>query len=879
MTGAEKSRLTGGDAAAWRSWGPYLSERAWGTVREDYSAAGDAWNFFPHDHARSRTYRWNEDGLAGLSDDQQRLCFALAFWNGADPILKERIFGLTGPQGNHGEDAKEYWWYVDSTPTHSWMRWRYVYPQAAFPYDELVSVNAARSRHDFEYELLDTGVFDANRYFDITVDFAKAAPADICVRVQVTNCGPDTASLHLLPTVWFRDTWSWDPDVVRPELGRAGPSAVRAQHPDLPDTVLTSSGRPEALFCENATNTRRLWGVPGPAHPKDGINDHVVSGAPTVNPALTGTKAALHHVLTVAGGATVEVRLRLAPAKVPPAAAAAPAELPDLGVGWEATMTARSAEADEFYADICAGATPEEAHVVRSAFAGMLWSKQYYAYAVREWLTGDPGQPVPPASRLTGRNSRWQTLDIHSVVSMPDPWEYPWFAAWDLAFHCVTLASVDPEFAKQQLFMVLGDGWMHPTGQVPAYEWDFGAVNPPVHAWAALRVFALDGGTDTAWLRQVFERLLVNFAWWVTKNDPEGFGVFTGGFLGMDNIGPFDRNAVLPDGYSLEQADATGWIALFCLSMFEIAAELAAHDPAYEDMALMFFEDFTLIARASTDAGLWHSDDGFFYDQLVHDPGARWPVAVRSMSGLVPLFAVITVAPSRLAGLPRLQARLARFLGDHPDAAAGADVAVGSADHSRPGLLALVDRDRLTRVLRWLSDPAELLSPHGVRSVSAAYRDLGYLFQAGVEGGTRIDYEPAESTTPLFGGNSNWRGPVWMPVNYLLLQALRRYGEALGDDIRVEHPAGSGQFLTVSAVAGDLADRLAGLYLPDATGRRAVWGGAGRFTEDPRWGDALLFFEYFHGDNGAGLGASHQTGWTGLVADVLLERIRGRAIG
>lgn len=887
MDGAEKARLAGPDAAAWRRWGPYLSERSWGTVREDYSADGDAWSFFPHDHARSRTYRWNEDGLAGLSDDQQRLCFALAFWNGADPILKERIFGLTGPQGNHGEDAKEYWWNVDSTPTHSWMRWRYVYPQAPFPYSGLVGVNAARSRQDAEYELLDTGVFDGDRYFDITVDYAKAAPDDLCLLVRITNAGSDPATLHLLPTLWFRDTWSWVPGAPEPVLAAAPASSLLARHTDLPAMQLDSDGSPTPLFCDNATNTQRLWGVQGPAFPKDGINDHVVSGAATVNPALTGTKAALHHVLTVAAGATTEVRLRFAPA---------PGGALDLGAGWEAAMAARSAEADEFYAGSCAGATADEAHVLRSAYAGMLWSKQYYAYVVRDWLAGDPGQPVPPPSRLTGRNSRWQTLDIHAVVSMPDTWEYPWFAAWDLAFHCVTLASIDPDFAKAQLAMVLGDGWMHPSGQVPAYEWDFGAVNPPVHAWAALEVFRRDGSTDTAWLRQVFQRLLVNFTWWVTKNDPEGFGVFTGGFLGMDNIGPFDRGTVLPPGYALEQADATGWMALVCLSMLEISAILAADAPAaelpaWEDMALMFFEDFTLIARAADDAGLWHPDDGYYYDQLVRDGDARWPVAVRSMSGLVPLFAVVTIAPELLTALPRVRARAERFLADHPAAAAGAevDMALPIPPHTTTpagtgpagtapgvGLLALVDRDRVVRILRRLGDPAELLSPYGVRSVSAAYRGDPYLFHAGIEDDTGIDYEPAESTTPLFGGNSNWRGPVWLPVNYLLVHGLRRYGEALGDAVRVEYPTGSGRWLTLGAVAADLGDRLAGLYLPDAGGQRPVWGGTARFRDDPRWRDGLLFFEYFHGDDGAGLGASHQTGWTGLVADLLLERIRGR---
>ncbi len=620
-----------------------------------------------------------------------------------------------------------------------------------------------------------------------------------------------------------------------------------------------------------------------PGIPKDGINDHVVSGAPTVDPARTGTTAALHHVLDVGAGATEEVRLRLAPPGPGPV---------DLGSGWEAVLAARAAEADEFYAALGAGATAEEAHLLRSVCAGMLWSKQYYAYVVREWLAGDPGRPPPPASRWTGRNARWQTLDVHAVVSMPDTWEYPWFAAWDLAFHCVTLASIDPAFAKAQLAMVLGAGWMHPSGQVPAYEWDFGAVNPPVQAWAALRVFRIDGSRDTAWLRGVFERLLVNSTWWITKNDPGGLGVFTGGFLGMDNIGPFDRGDV-PPAYTLEQADATGWMAQSFLCLMEIAAVLAATDPTLQDMALMFFEDFTLIARAGTDAGLWDPEDGFDYDQLVRDSdGSRWPVRVRSVSGLVPLFAAVTLSPELLAGFPALAARAARFAAEHPHTAAGSEVAldaggaagaVGAAGapgaSGTPALLALVGRDRLVRVLRRVGDPAEFLSPHGVRSLSGAYRGDGYVFRGAVEDGSRVDYEPAESTTALFGGNSNWRGPVWLPVNVLLVDALRRYDEALGDTVRVEHPTGSGRWVGLGAVADDLSDRLLGLYLPDGAGRRAVWGGGpgtARFRDDARWRDALLFFEYFHGDDGAGLGASHQTGWTGLLADLLLERLRAR---
>jgi hypothetical protein len=851
-SGAERARLaTDGDA--WRRWGPYLSERAWGTVREDYSPDGDAWSFFPHDHARSRTYRWNEDGLAGLCDDRQRLCFSLALWNGADPILKERAFGLTGPEGNHGEDVKEYWWFVDSTPTHSWMRWRYAYPQAAYPYDDLVAENARRGRRDPEYELLDTGVFEGDRYFDVTVDYAKAAPDDVCLRIRVTNRGPDAATLHLLPTLWFRDTWSWALGVPEPALHATQEGALLAEHEELGRMVLASDGEATALFCDNATNTARLFGEPGPAYPKDGINDHVIAGAATVNPARTGTKAALHHVVPLAPGAVHEIRLRLSPDPAP-----------DLGDGWLAVLTAREAEADEFYADLTAGATAEEAHVIRSAMAGMLWSKQYYAYRVRTWLTGDPGEPAPPPERWEGRNHRWQNLDAEAVVSMPDPWEYPWFAAWDLAFHCVTLAHVDPAFAKQQLAMVLGAGWMHPTGQVPAYEWDFGAVNPPVHAWAALHVFRRDGGTDLPWLRQVFERLIVNATWWVARNDPEGDGTFSGGFLGMDNIGPFDRNAPLPDGVTLLQADATGWMALACVSMFEIALVLCESDPALEDMALMFFDLFALIARATETSGLWNEEDGFFYDRLVRPDGTGWPVAVRSMCGFIPVFAAVSVRRDLLARLPRLRIHVERFLADHGNAAEAADVDLGArAGDGAPGLLALVDRERLRRIMEVVGAEGEMLSPHGVRAISAAYRDHPFVLHAGVEDDTQVDYEPAESTTDLFGGNSNWRGPVWLPVNYLLQQALRRYGDTAGGDLVCEYPAGSGRSATFHDLAADIADRLVGLYLPDAEGRRAVWGANPRFTTDPAWRDALLFYEYFNGDDGAGLGASHQTGWRG----------------
>ncbi len=844
----------------WRRWGPYLSERAWGTVREDYSDDGDAWSSFPHDHARSRAYRWSEDGLGGICDDRQLLCLAFAFWNGRDPILKERIFGLTGPQGNHGEDAKEYWWYLDSTPTHSWMRWRYVYPQAPFPYTDLIAENARRDRQVGEYELLDTGAFDGDRYWEITVDYAKAAPDDLCLRVQVRNAGPDPATLHLLPTLWFRNRWSWDPKVEKPSI-HEDDGVLVAEDAGLGTMTLQASGQPEPLFCENETNTQRLWSHPGPAYPKDGINDHVLSGAPTVNPERRGTKAALWYRLEVAAGDTAEVRLRLA------------SERGDLTRSWSTALRARAREADAFYASVAPAATPEEALVMRQAFGGMLWSKQFYNYDVERWLDGDPGQPPPPVSRRTARNAGWRHLYNHDIISMPDKWEYPWYAAWDLAFHCVTLSHVDPEFAKQQLRLITREWYMHPNGQLPAYEWNFGDVNPPVHALAALEVFQLDGGRDREWLERLFHKLLLGFTWWANVKDPQGDHLFGGGFLGMDNVGPFDRSAPLPDNLVLEQADGTGWMALYCLSMLEISIVLAAEDCAYEDVAIKFFEHFTLIAKAINDRGLWDEADGFYYDAVRRpSDGTSWQVRVRSMTGLVPLCAIAVTDAQQASRLTEFYARVLEFLELRPEYAP----AVELGDEQHATMLALVGSDRLPRVLQRLADEAEFLSPHGLRSVSAVYRSNPYQFWHAGQVAANVDYEPAESTTPLFGGNSNWRGPIWFPVNYLVIGALERFASRLGDEFTVEFPRGSDHQRTLRQIVTDLEQRLVSIFLPDADGRRPVFGDQSRFHEDPAWRDSLFFHEYFHGDTGSGLGASHQTGWTGLVADMVIRLSRRR---
>ncbi|TMG45902.1 MAG: glucosidase [Chloroflexi bacterium] len=858
MARAEKGRLedvpTG--RAPWRRWGPYLSERAWGTVREDYSAAGQAWEFFPHDHARSRVYRWNEDGLAGLCDDRQTLCFALAFWNGRDPILKERIFGLTGNEGNHGEDAKEYWFYLDSTPTHSWMRWRYLYPQDAFPYLELVEENRRRGRDEPEFELLDTGVFDHDRYWEITADYAKAGVDEILVRITVRNAGPDRAQIDVLPTLWFRNTWAWGGDERVPSI-REDDGALVAEHWELGRTFLATDGAPERLFCDNETNTERLWGVPGRSRfPKDGINDHIVSGAASVNPRRTGTKAAFRYHVAVDPGASATIKLRLSPSGSP------------VDRDFDAQLDQRQAEADEFYAELTpAGTPPDEALVLRQALAGMLWSKQFYNYSVQRWLEGDPAGPAPPPQRRFGRNSDWQHLDNRDVISMPDKWEYPWYAAWDLAFHCVALARLDPEFAKFQLLLLCREWYMHPNGQLPAYEWAFGDVNPPVHAWAALRVFEIDGSRDFDFLGRVFHKLLLNFTWWVNRKDSEGNNVFQGGFLGLDNIGLFDRSSLPVSGH-LEQSDGTAWMAMYCQNMLELSLALAQHDRTYEDLAIKFFEHFALIASALNSQGLWNEEDGFYYDVLHVADGSARPLKVLSMVGLVPLFAVTTLGPQTMASLPEFTRRAEWFTKQRPEAM-GVIQHMSAEGHAGWRLLAIVSPDRLRRILARVLDPERFLSPFGVRALSRWHRDHPLEVEVGGRV-ARLMYEPAESSTGLFGGNSNWRGPIWMPVNYLLVEALRVYHRYLGAEFKVECPTGSGKMLNLDEVADEIAGRLLSIFA-DRDGRRAVFGSSEKFQRDPTWHGLIPFHEYFNGETGAGIGASHQTGWTGLVGDLVIR--------
>jgi hypothetical protein len=860
MTSAERTRLTS-DPAAWKRWGPYVSERAWGTVREDYSATGEAWEAFSHDQARSRAYRWSEDGLAAVCDDAQTLCLGFAFWNGRDPILKERVFGLTGNEGNHGEDAKEYWWYLDSTPTHSFMRWRWLYPQAEFPYADLVAENRRRGRLDPEYELLDTGVLDDDRYFDVEVTYAKAAPDDLCVIVSVRNAGPDEATIDVLPTLWFRNTWSWGLDDRKPTI-TAKDGRLVAEHWALGRMTLVGAGSPVPLCCENESNAERLWGVPGSTpFPKDGIGDHLIHGAPTVNRDGTGTKAALHYRLTIGGGATTELRLRLAP------------EGGTLGGPFTKVVNQRRAEADEFYAALTpAGAGPDEGSVLRQALAGMLWGKQFFHYDVDRWLEGDPAGPPPPGGRTAGRNAAWRHLNNHDVISMPDPWEYPWYAAWDLAFHAVALAHVDAGFAKEQLLLMCREWYMHPNGQLPAYEWAFGDVNPPVHAWAALKVFELDGSSDYDFLERIFHKLLLNFTWWVNRKDAEGNNVFEGGFLGLDNIGPLDRSATLPVDGVLEQSDGTAWMGMYCLNLLEIAVVLASHDDTYEDLATKFFEHFAYIATAVHQRGLWDEADGFYYDVLRTADGTRHPLRVRSMVGLLPLCATTTLGEATLARLPEFAARVRWFV-EHKPEFAGNVAHRFTRDGSEGRLLAMVDPDRLRRLLTTMLDEAEFLSPHGLRALSAGHRHRPFSIDlAGMT--ASVDYEPGESTTGLFGGNSNWRGPIWFPVNYLVIEALCRYARYFGDAFTVECPIGSGVQRSLGPVADELARRLVSIFLDDEHGRRPVFGGYEKFQTDPALHGLIPFHEYFHGDTGMGLGASHQTGWTGLVADLIIGRTR-----
>jgi hypothetical protein len=878
---AEFGKLENGlrQAGDWYRWGPYVSERQWGTVREDYSADGEAWDYFPHDQARSRAYRWGEDGLAGFCDIEQRLCLGLALWNGRDPILKERAFGLTGSQGNHGEDVKEYWWYLDAIPSHAWNRWRYHYPQDPFPYEDLISVNASRNRLQPEYELLDTGVFNGGRYWIVEVAYAKAGPDDLLMSISVTNAGPATETLHVLPTSWFRNTWAWGDGSDKPSLGAAaagpvGTVAVDIAHPFAGDLSLIAGFGPDgtlptALFCENETNVARLFGgEPLTAYPKDGINDHVVGGAATVNPAGTGTKCAFWYQVTLAGGASAELRVRLRPS-------VSGATADPLGDEYSQVLATRRAEADEFYAELTPReATADEAMVMRQGFAGLLWSKQLFYYDVAQWLDGDPGQPVPPPERLTGRNCKWRNFDAFDIMSMPDKWEYPWFAAWDLAFHCVALAHVDPAFAKYQLVLLCREWFQHPNGALPAYEWNFSDVNPPVQAWAALEVFSVDEGRDLDFLSRVFDKLMINFAWWVNLEDAGGKNVYEGGFLGLDNIGPLDRSK-LPVGGVLEQSDATGWMGAYSVALGSIATVLhhTGQRPA-SDLVLKFLEHFAAIRDALDSQGLWDEADGFYYDRLVTPSGAEVPVRVRSMVGIIPVLAAAVVHEHDLERALVVGKQFADLLG-RADLADTGRMRERGMLRGRSGdqqlLLSLADRDRLHRLLARLFDENEFLSPHGLRALSAYHRDHPYVLS--VEGVTAsIDYEPAESTTALYGGNSNWRGPVWFPLNYLVISVLERYHTYFGDQFTIEYPVGSGHHLTLDKVAADLQDRLISIFTRGPDGRRACFGDASLLQTDPAWRDNLVFGEYFHGDNGAALGASHQTGWTGLIADLIRRR-------
>ncbi|HKA41356.1 MAG TPA: glucosidase [Burkholderiales bacterium] len=853
----------------WKKWGPYLSERQWGTVREDYSEDGNAWDYFSHDQSRSRAYRWGEDGLGGISDDRQRLCFALALWNGRDAILKERLFGLTNSEGNHGEDVKEYYFYVDSTPTHSYMKYLYKYPQQEFPYSRLVEENRRRSREELEYELIDTGVFDDNRYFDVFLEYAKEGPENILIRITVHNRGPEAAPLQLFPTLWFRNTWSWEKGAVKPVL-RADGRSIRASHPELGDYALACDGEPEFLFTENESNASLLWKQPNDSPwVKDAFHRYVVSGAAdAVNPAKTGTKAAARYVFDIPAGGSAVVRLRLA--------AALPAA--SFGKGFDSTVAARLADADEFYQRIAPDPLSEdEKRVHRQALAGLLWSKQYYLFDVDTWLKEHDAHPLVGDAKRKARNAEWFHMFNGDIISMPDKWEYPWYAAWDLAFHTLALALVDFDFAKEQLLLMLRSLYAHPNGQIPAYEWNFSDVNPPVHAWATIFLYKIErnlGREDIRFLERSFHALTLNFNWWVNRKDPDGRNVFAGGFLGLDNIGVFDRSAPLPTGGSLDQADGTAWMAFYCQSMLEMAMVLADHDPSYEDYAFKFLQQFIWIAYSMDRIGehndeMWDEKDGFYYDVLRLPNGSAMRLKVRSMVGLLPLCASTIFEPEVLAGHPRLVALINLFRERHPDVIKQvAPTEHGYVGHAGRRLLSPLSRRRLERVLGYLLDENEFLSPYGIRSLSRYHKDHPFVFNVDGHAHT-VSYLPAESNTGMFGGNSNWRGPIWMPVNVLIVRGLLNLYGFYGDHFTVECPTGSGKRMTLFEVAHEISRRLGNLFLRDESGRRPVYGGAAKFQQDPHWRDLILFYEYFHGDNGAGLGASHQTGWTGTIARVL----------
>ncbi|MGH9776427.1 MAG: MGH1-like glycoside hydrolase domain-containing protein [Candidatus Acidiferrales bacterium] len=871
----------------WKRWGPYLSERQWGTVREDYSANGDAWSYFPFEQALSRTYRWGEDGIGGFCDRHQRICFALALWNGCDPFLKERLFGLTNMQGNHGEDVKEYYFYQDATPTSSYCKCLYKYPQQRFPYEQLLEENRRRSRRDQEFELLDTGIFNENRYFDVYIEYAKAASEDILIRITAWNRGPEKAALRLLPTLWFRNTWSWG-GVVRAchaqqTASAPGSASVLARQPDYGAYLLTAEGKPELLFTENETNLEKLYGGKNRTpYVKDSINDAVVLGKRgAVNPANEGTKVAADYALEIPAGGSATVRLRLTKWAEGDGAAApkTPPVTKRSGAEFERIFAERIREADEFFgARHCPKMSADAQLVQRQAFAGLLWGKQSYHYDVEQWLAGDPTQPPADRRRKQGRNSDWTHLYNADVISMPDKWEYPWYASWDLAFHCVAMALIDPDFAKEQLILLLREWYQHPNGQIPAYEWNFGDVNPPVQAWAALRVFKIErrirGKGDRNFLERVFHKLLLNFTWWVTRKDPQGRNVFEGGFLGLDNIGVFDRSQPLPGGGALEQSDGTSWMAVYCLNLLAIAVELAQEDSAYEDVASKFFEHFVRIADAMNSiggeenhcTGLWNEEEGFYYDVVHFADGGHFPLKLRSLVGLIPLFAVTILEPEKLESLKGFLRRMDWFLHHHADFPEHLDMSMRSEKGVRR-LLSIANRKRLVRILPYMLSEAEFLSPHGIRSLSKIHQDHPYMLQTdGMQ--YRVDYAPGESWTDMFGGNSNWRGPVWMPMNFLIIESLQRYHHYYGDTLKVEYPTGSGRLLNLWDVAADLSRRLSHIFL-QRDGRRPVYGGTEKFQTDEHWRNLILFYEYFHGENGAGLGASHQTGWTALIAKLL----------
>ena len=893
--------------ANWKRWGPYLSERQWGTVREDYSEYGDAWDFFPHDHARSRTYRWGEDGILGICDDRQLLCFALSMWNGQDSIIKERFFGLTGTEGNHGEDVKEYYFYLDSTPTHSYMKALYKYPQAAFPYEQLAQESFERDRTQPEHELLETGIFEGDRYFDVQVEYAKASANDILIQISITNRGPETAELHLLPTLWYRNTWSWEKSSLKPVLSAGDRTAnaviIEAQHPEVgrqnlycqaPSSLLNdqeNSGKwidlgeqnkrtSGLLFTENETNKERLFQTKNSSpYVKDAFHRFLIEGEQSaVNPDKVGTKSAVHYHLEVAPNTTSVVKLRLSEDLA----------LSDpLGANFDQTIEDRQEESDKFYHALSPFVSADDLkNVQRQAFAGMLWTKQYYLYDVSRWLKGDPDTIEPPTNRQRGRNHHWHHLDSQDILSMPDKWEYPWFAAWDTAFHCIPLAMIDPAFAKQQLDVMTREWYMHPNGQLPAYEWAFSDVNPPVHAWATWRVYKIErkmtGRGDRLFLERLFQKLLLNFTWWVNRKDTEGNNVFEGGFLGLDNIGVFDRSKPLPTGGRLEQADGTSWMAMYCLDMLSISLELALENPVYEDMATKFFEHFIYIAEAMNATGehatqLWDEEDGFFYDVLHLPDMTRFPIKIRSLVGLMPLYAVTTLEPELMDRLPGFKERLEWFEANRPRLSRNM-TSVDFEGSKKRRMLSVVRPDKLWRILAKMLKPHEFLGPTGIRALSRFHKDNPYVFD--VKGKVyRVDYEPAESSLALFGGNSNWRGPVWFPTNYLLIEALQRYHLFFGDEFKIQCPYGEGEEINLWEVATKLEKRMIGTFLRNEEdtdgvvpkGYRPVYGNNKKFQEDPYWKDYILFYEYFNGDTGEGIGASHQTGWTGLVAKLIQQ--------